>query len=178
MSDEGTVRARQDPLRERYREKPEEARITDRAKTSGGVEFNPFRGQVRPGGENYGAPWDFGIHRAVGGYHDAPNPGDMLCAALAACLDSTIRIIANRLGVTLTSLDVAVSADVDVRGTLIVDRDVPVGFQKMQCRVNIKAADGTHPNLLKKLFAASEQSCVNLQTLRSGVSIETVLEEE
>jgi len=178
MSDEGNVRARQGPLRERYREKHGEARITDRAKTTGGVELNPFRGQVHLGGEDYGDPWEFGIHRAVGGYHDAPNPGDMLCAALAACLDSTIRIIANRLGVTLTALEVDVSADVDVRGTLVVDRDVPVGFQKMQCRVNLGAAEGTNPNLVKKLLAASEQSCVNLQTLRSGVTIETSFGED
>lgn len=76
--------------------------------------------------------WSFGIHRAVGGYHDAPNPGDILCAALASCLDSTIRIIADRLGITLTSLEVDVTAEVDVRGTLVVNRDIPVGFQAMR----------------------------------------------
>lgn len=36
-----------------------------------------------------------GVHRAVGGLHDAPTPGDLLCAALAACQDSTFRMIAN-----------------------------------------------------------------------------------
>jgi len=99
----------------------------------------------------------------------------MLCAALAACLDSTIRIIADRLGVTLTRLEVEVTADVDVRGTLLVDTNVPVGFQTMRCHVNIQASEGTDPKLVKKLVAASEHSCVNLQTVRSGVSIETSL---
>lgn len=61
--------------------------------------------------------------------HDAPNPGDMLCGALAACMDSTIRKVADHLGVTLTSLEVKVAAEVDVRGCLAVDRKVPVGFQ-------------------------------------------------
>lgn len=32
------------------------------------------------------APLQFGIHRAIGGFHDYPNPGDLLNAALAACL--------------------------------------------------------------------------------------------
>lgn len=171
------VRERQDDLRERYQDEPEAARITDRAKTTGGVGLNPFRGQVVPGSEDHGVRLNFGIHRAVGGYHDAPNPGDLLCAALAACLDSTIRIIADRLGVTLTELEVDVSGDVDVRGTLMVDRDTPVGFQKVQCRVRIKAADGTDPKLLQRLLSASERSCINLQTLRSGVPIETIVQE-
>ena len=171
------VRARQDPLCKRYKETPEEAVITDRARTTGGVDTDPFHGHVVVGNKEHGAVLPFGIHRAVGGYSDAPNPGDILCAALAACLDSTIRIISDRLGVALTSLEVEVTADVDVRGTLIVDKNVPVGFQAMRCHVNVQAADGTDPRLMKKLVAASEHSCVNLQTLRSSVSIETSLSE-
>lgn len=168
-----SVSGRQDPWRERYRTQPDEAAITDRARTTGGVSTDPFHGFVMTGSEDFGAKWAFGIHRAVGGYHDAPNPGDILCAALAACLDSTIRMIADRLGVLLTSLEVKVTADVDVRGTLVVDRTVPVGFQSMQCHVDVQAAEDTNPMLVQKLLAAAENSCVVLQTLRSGVPIET-----
>lgn len=167
------VRSRQDPLRERYRVAPEEARITDRARAVGGIGFDPFHGRVVPGSRDYGVAWDFGIHRAVGGDHDGPNPGDMLSAALAACLDSTLRMIADRLGITLTALEVDATADVDVRGTLVVDRAVPVGFQRMRCAVTLEAAPGTDRPLLDKLVAAAEHSCVNLQTLRSGVAVET-----
>jgi uncharacterized OsmC-like protein len=166
------VRARQQPLRERYKVAPAEALITDHARTINGVETDPFHGTVVPGGQDYGVEWPFGIHRAVGGYHDGPNPGDLLCAALATCLDSTIRIIANRLSIALVALEVDVSADVDVRGTLVVDRRVPVGFQTMRCQVTIQAAEGTDPGLVEKLLAAAEYSCVNLQTLRSGVAVE------
>jgi hypothetical protein len=70
------------------------------------------------------------------------------------------------------TLEVDVCADVDVRGTLVVDRAVPVGFQTMRCQVTIPAAEGTDPGLLEKLLAAAEYSCVNLQTLRSGVVVE------
>lgn len=167
------VRARQHPLRERYKEAPKDAWITDRAKTTGGVDTDPFHGAIVPGSQEYGIVWPFSIHHAVGGDHDGPNPGDLLCAALAACMDSTIRIIANRLGVLLTSLEVDVTAEVDVRGTLVVDRTTPVGFQTMRCQVHLQAAEGTDPQLLEKLLAASEYSCVNLQTLRAGVSVET-----
>lgn len=170
------VRARQDPLRERYEDHPEEAHITDRARTVDGVEVDPFHGATEPGSQDYGVEWEFAIHEAVGGFHDGPNPGDVLCAALACCLDSTIRMIARRLGVTLNSLEVDVAADVDVRGTLVVDREVPVGFQSMSCHVDVEAADGTDPTVLETLLEAAEYSCVNLQTLRSGVPVETSVE--
>jgi len=167
------VRARQDPLRERYKEAPGEAFITDRARTIGGVETDPFHGSFIPGSQEYGIVWPFSIHSAVGGFHDGPNPGDLLCAALAACLDSAIRMIANRIGIALTYLEVDVTGEVDTRGTLVVDRTVPVGFQIMRCHVTIQAAEGTNPKLMQKLLATSEYCCVNLQTLRSGVTVET-----
>jgi uncharacterized OsmC-like protein len=167
------VRARQDPLRARYREAPADAMITDRGRAVRGLETDPFHGFVAPGSQDYGITWRFGLHSAVGGDHDGPNPGDLLCTALAACLDSTIRLIADRLRVTLASLEVDVTADVDVRGTLVVDRQVPVGFQRMRCRVDIEPAPGTDPTVLEKLLAGAEHSCVNLQTLRSGVPVET-----
>jgi uncharacterized OsmC-like protein len=172
---ETDVRTRQDPLRAHYKEAPGQALITDRARTTGGPDTDPFHGYVVPGSKDYGDVWPFGIHRAVGGYHDAPNPGDMLCAALAACLDSTLRLIADRLGITLLSLAVNVTAEVDVRGTLAVDRSVPVGFQAMRCHVDLRAAEDTDPKRIEKLLAASERSCINLQTLRAGVAIETRL---
>jgi len=88
-------------------------------------------------------------------------------------MDSTIRMVADHLGVTLTALEVEVAAEVDVRGCLVVDRKVPVGFQKMKCRVNIQTAEGTDPKLENMLKTASEYSCVNMNTLRAGVNIET-----
>jgi uncharacterized OsmC-like protein len=170
------VKDRQMPLYGRYGDAPGEARITDRAKTTGGTETDPFHGVIEPGSQDYGIAWEFGIHSAVGGFHDAPNPGDILCAALAACLDSTIRIVAGRIDVTLEHLAVEVTADVDVRGTLVVEQDVPVGFQEMQCHVDVRAADGTDPELVERLIDAAEYSCVNLQTLRSGVPVETTVD--
>jgi len=167
------VRDRQTPLQKRYLLNADEALINDQARTSGGVETDPFHGTVHAGKPDTSVALHFGIHSAVGGYHDAPNPGDILCAALAACLDSTLRIIADRLGVRIQSLEVAVMADIDVRGTLMVDRKVPVGFQRMRCRVDIQTERDADPALVEKLIAAAEYSCVTLQTLRAGVSVET-----
>ena len=109
------VQQRQNPLRERYRRVPAEAWICDGAQTINGCGGDPFHGAVIPA-NNAGAPLCFGIHRAVGGDHDYPNPGDLLSAALAACFDSTLRMVADHLGVRLRSLEVEVEAECDVRG--------------------------------------------------------------
>lgn len=170
------ARNRQEPLRRRYRSDPAEACITDAARAAEGAALDPFHGRVVPGSQDYGVTLPYGIHRAVGGEHDLPNPGDLLCAALAACLDSTIRIVADRLGVALDSVEVGVEADVDVRGTLVVDRDVPVGFQHMRCRVTVRPAAGTDPSVVGRIVEAAERSCVNLQTLRRGVDVETMVD--
>lgn len=70
---------RQDPLRERYQVAPEDATITDRARTTGGIGTDPFHGAVVPGSEDYGVEWPFGIHRAVGGIM-TPRILEMCCA--------------------------------------------------------------------------------------------------
>lgn len=159
------MRARQPPLREIYGKAPEEALIGDRGRTTGGIHTDPFHCYVKPGSKDFGVVWPFGIHSAVGGGYDAPNPGDMLCAALAACMDSSIRMVADHLGVTITSLEVEAIAEVDVRGGLVIDRKVPVGFQKMKCRVNIHTAEGTDPKLENMLNTTSEYSCVKMYKL-------------
>ena len=166
------VQLRQGPLRDRYRRFPGEAWITDRAQTVDSCGADPFHGAVLPANSS-GAPLRLGIHRAVGGDHDYPNPGDLLSAALAGCLDSTMRMLADHLGICLASLEVEVEAECDVRGCLLVERSVPVGFQRMHCRVRLQPEGQVDTEQLQMLVAAAENSCVVLQTLRNGVTVET-----
>jgi uncharacterized OsmC-like protein len=172
---ESLVQRRQDPLRARYRSAPAEAWITDSAETISGCGGDPFHGVVVPA-NSADAPVQFGIHRAVGGFHDYPNPGDLLSAALAACFDSTLRMIADHLGIRLESLEVKVDGECDVRGCLLVERGVPVGFQRMRCGVKLQTKDPIDEATIKMLLAAAEHSCVVLQTLRNGVAVQTQVE--
>ncbi len=164
------VFARQAPLRVSYREQPEKALIGKRARTEFRRDSDALHGTVVPG--DYGVRWSYGIDRAVGGLHDAPNPAEMLCAALAACQDSTIRMVADLMGVKLLELTVEVTGKVDVRGSLMVDRAVPVGFESMECRVAIQPAPGTPPELVTRLLAQAEHSCINMATLRAGIDVQ------
>jgi len=169
------VQQRQSPLRERYRSAAAEALISDSAQTLNACEGDPFHGTVVPR-NGADAPLRFGIHRAVGGFHDLPNPGDLLCAALAACLDSTLRMLAEHLGIELESVLIKVDADCDVRGCLLVARSVPVGFQRMRCSVHLQPRGDIAAEALQTLVAAAESSCVVLQTLRNGVAVQTRIE--
>ena len=90
------VGRRQAPLRARYRRDPEQATIVKRAGTHAGQGADALHGLVAPD-RSYGVSWPYGIDQAVGGLHDVPNPGELLCAALAACQDAAVRMVADLL---------------------------------------------------------------------------------
>ena len=167
---ESLIRNRQRPLVQLYREEPSAAWVTDRAVTRWNND-DPFHSEVYAGHE-HGASMPVSLHVAVGGDSDAPVAGDILCAALASCLDSTVRAIAARVGLPITHLEIEATSEVDVRGTLCVDRSVPVAFQRMSVRARIRLAAGAPSSALEPFFAAVEHSCVVLQTLRLGLPVE------
>jgi len=171
----GSVFEIQAPLRQRYKADPKAALVTDCAHAHGNIADDPFHSIVMPMPRS-GIAFPVGVHGAVGGLHDAPTPGDILCAAFAACQDSSLRMVANILGIKLEFLEVEVTGDVDVRGTLAMDAQVPVGFRTMRCVVRLRAAKRTNPHLLEKLGTASQRSCVVGQTLLHSPSIETTFD--
>ncbi len=168
---ESIVSQRQVRVRQAYDADPGKALIVKRARASAGPDEDPLHGLVIPGQE-YDVSLRFGIDRAVGGWHDAPNPAELLCAALAACEDATVRMVADVLGVQLSRVTTAVSGTVDVRGALGFDRKLPVGFSSMRCDVHIEPAPGTPARLVDVLVNEAERACIVLQTLRAGVPVQ------
>ena len=79
------VRAAQQPLRQKYVNDPGAAMVLDRARTTHSDPNDPFHSIVEPmPGCGVSAP--VGVHQALGGPHDAPTPGDILCARLHGML--------------------------------------------------------------------------------------------
>ena len=66
-------------------------------------------------------------------------------------------------------------AKVDVRGCLAIDRAVKVGFRSMTCHVQLRVPADVDPTRVAMLRKQAEQSCVNLDSLRSGVPVDLVL---
>lgn len=165
--------ARHASLAASYKTDPALAMVIDEAETCS--DFVPasthLYTQVTPGYHGL-PPINVGTHDKVGGNHDFPNPGEILCAAIAACFDSCVRLITCRLGIELHALSVHVRGEVDVRGTLKMEPGVPVGFQCFALQVDIDAGPGVPEATVQAILKAAEESCVVMQTIRTSPPIE------
>lgn len=170
MKNNSIVHDQQAQLRSTYITTPEFAMVTDVAIVEGKDLDDPFHTLVSINDELM-TPFKIGVHRAVGGLHDFPNPGDLLCASLAACFESTLRMISNLLGVSLKKTFVRATANVDVRGTLMLDKNVPVGFQSMVLDIEIEVEHVVSEASMLTLLGATEKSCIIFQTLKPSIPI-------
>jgi len=162
------LRAIQAPLRERYRAEPASARVVTAAGSVQSDLEDPRHCAV--------APTDYpqvvirsGLHPAAGGAGDTPCSGDILAAALAICEESTLRSVAANLGLELESVHVEARVHWDFRGTMAVDREVPVGATAVELRTRVRVKEGVDPERARRLLASAERYCSTLQTLRNGV---------
>jgi len=153
--DRDELRARQAPIKERYREDPGAALITLRAsgEMGEGVSCSVQTGR---------ALVEAGLHPATGGDGSHACSGDMLLEALAACAGVTMRSVATARGLQVSGT-VTAEGDLDFRGTLGLDREAPVGFREIRLRFDVQS-DASDEDLAK-LLETTERYCVVLQTL-------------
>ncbi len=160
------LRALQAPLKERYRADADAAVITLRAAGRIGEDVScsvqTGRALVRAG-----------LHPASGGTGTLACSGDMLLEALVACAGVTLNAVATALGITLRSGEVRAEGELDVRGTLGVAKDAPVGFRAIRLKFVLDTdADRAQ---LDKLLQLTERYCVVYQTLRAAPPIKVEL---
>src|SRR6476660_6048670 len=152
------LKAMQKPLKERYRAEPGSSRI--RLTARGSQTGAPIGCSVDIGRAVYEAQ----AHAGVGGAGTAACSGDLLIGALAACAQITCQMVATAMGVPTERIEVTVEGDLDLRGTLGIAKDVPVGFEAIRTRFEIEAPDATAEQLAA-LREKTEQYCVVMQTL-------------
>lgn len=73
----------------------------------------------------------------LGGDDSAPNPMELLLAALDGCLAVVIEVVAAEHGATLKSIDLASEGTLDTRGFLGT-ADVPAFFRAVHTRIKIE----------------------------------------
>jgi uncharacterized OsmC-like protein len=160
------LRALQRPLKERYRADPTSSRITLQAR--GAQTDAPISCSVDLGRAIYDAQ----AHAGVGGAGTGACSGDLLLGALAACAQITCQMVATAMGIPTRRIEVIVEGDLDLRGTLGIARDVPIGFESIRTRFEIDAPDATAEQLAA-LREKTEQYCVVMQTLAQPPALAT-----
>jgi len=150
------LRDLQAPLKEKYRRQPDEAIITLRAdgRVADGVACSVETGR---------ALVTAGLHPSGGGDGTLACSGDMLLQALVACAGVTLKAVATSLGWPLRDATLSAEGDLDVRGTLGVAKDAPVGFKAIRLTIDL---DGDLTDEQReRLLQLTERYCVVLQTL-------------
>ena len=160
------IRSIQKPLKDQYRRDPSSSRITWTAK--GSATATPMSCSVDIGRAIYQAE----AHTGVGGTGAAACSGDLLLGALAACAQITCQLVSTAMGVPTKHIDVTVTGDMDLSGTLGISRDIPVGFEAIRLQFNLDAPQAT-PEQLKSLQEKTEQYCVVMQTMLRPPKIES-----
>src|ERR1700751_6086249 len=118
------LRSLQKPLKDHYHTDPTASRITLRAK--GGQTDAPVSCSVDIGRAIYQAE----AHKGVGGAGTGACSGDLLLGALAACAQITCQMVATAMGIAAERIEVTVEGDLDLRGTLGLSKDGPLGFDR------------------------------------------------
>jgi len=153
------LRAMQAPIKQRYRDTPDAARV-------------PAHAEARLDGDDIActiASWHAetraGLHQATGGSGELACSADMLLEALVACAGVTLRAVATASGITIRGGRVVADGTWDARGTLGIDRSVPVGLSDIALRFEIDS--DADPARVQRIIQTTERYCVILQTLRN-----------
>jgi uncharacterized OsmC-like protein len=161
------LRAIQAPLKKLYREQPDAARVPARAE--GILDTKDIACTVT----GWHGETTAGLHKAGGGSGELACSADMLLEAMVACAGVTLRAVATAMGVTITGGKIIAEGMWDARGTLAVDRNVPVGLTEVTLRFDVESdADQAK---LERMIQTTERYCVILQTLKMPPKLSVVI---
>jgi uncharacterized OsmC-like protein len=176
------LRARQAPLKAKYKEDPAAAQLVLKARaTVGPTDITAIveTGPALPSPSETGpasVPMEVapgltvaGLHPATGGTGQEACSGDMLLQALVGCAGVTLKAVSTSMGLAIRAGAVLAEGDLDFRGTLGVSKEVPVGFSAIRLRFELDT-DATDEQLAK-LVQLTERYCVVAQTLRAAVPV-------
>ena len=155
--DAAALRARRAPHKEKYKESPDSAVITLKAR--GSIDESKIACKVETGRAIALA----GLHPATGGSGAELCSGDMLLEALVACAGVTLKAVATALDIPLKAGVVRAEGDLDFRGTLGVAKDAPVGFREIRLAFDLDT--DASQDKIDSLIKLTERYCVIFQTL-------------
>jgi len=165
--DATALRALQAPLKEKYKQDASAARYTIRAR--GEVDI----AKIGCGVERIVATSLAGLHPACGGTGEELCSADMLLQALVACAGVTLASVATAMSIPVDRATVLAEGELDFRGTLGIDKTVPVGFSSI--RLVLELVTSAPQDKLDTLLKLTERYCVVLQTLQNKPELGAVI---
>jgi uncharacterized OsmC-like protein len=167
--DRETLRALQAPLKLQYQLSPDTATVC--LKAEGVVEFDvPGCRVALPC--NDGTFIKAGLHPNAGGDGTQACSAELLLQALVTCAGTTLAAVSISMGLQISQAMVYAKGLLDFRGTMGVDRSVPIGFTSVEMLFRIDTqADETS---VRKLIELTERYCVIYQTLLVSTPVTSV----
>jgi uncharacterized OsmC-like protein len=152
------LKALQAPIKQRYRDEPQSAVVTVRS--TGTLDPPTLMCRV----ETVGGQVAAGLHPAAGGDGSGACSADMLLDALVACAGVTLNAVSTSMGIDLRGGSITAEGEMDFRGTLGINKEVPVGLSKVRLTFILDTdADAAQ---VDKLIQLTERYCVIYQTLQ------------
>lgn len=151
------MREAQLPFKERYKSDPESAKAT--LKAHGRILADLIGCEIATDGGSIRA----GMHPMTGGDGTFACSAEMLLQALVGCTGVTLRAVAAAMGIPIRGGTVTAEGLLDFRGTLGVNKEVPVGFQQIRLKIQVDA--DVPPEQLDNLLKLTKRYCVVYQTL-------------
>jgi len=108
------------------------------------------------------------------GSNTAPNPQELLMAALNACIMVGYVVGASVEGITLAGVEIETTGALDLRGFLGIDAAVPPGYEVLRYRVKL-SGDGT-PEQYRRIHQTVLRTSPNYFNLSRPVRIDAELE--
>ncbi|HEX9018684.1 MAG TPA: OsmC family protein [Anaerolineaceae bacterium] len=146
----------------KYRTRPDSAWVTFRTSSR---QTNGLRSEVEIRQHHLAADEP----PSLGGGDSAPNPVELILAALGTCQEITYRAYATALGIPLESVSVELSGDIDLRGFFAVDESVRSGYQSISGVVKIESSASEEQ--LQTLRAVVNAHCPVLDILTNQVPV-------
>ena len=113
-----------------------------------------------------------GLHPNAGGDGTQACSAELLLQALVTCAGTTLAAVSISMGLQISQALVYAKGLLDFRGTMGVDRSVPVGFTSVEMLFRIDTqADETS---VRKLIELTERYCVIYQTLIASTPVTSV----
>ena len=161
------LKARQIPLKDRYRAEPASALQT--LHVQGELRQDKVICVVKtPRG-----PIEAGLHPSTGGSGEFACSGDMLLEALVGCAGVTLAAVATAMNITIRSGTLKAEGDLDFRGTLGVSKEADVGFKEIRLSIDLDTDAPT--DQIETLIKLTKRYCVVYQTLQKTPTMTTVV---